>query len=344
MAEQLNDSIQKKARELAERITVAHDLDPEIQEELYGHIEDKMLAYCSGEEPVSQEDALILAREHFGDGATVKAMFQEVHAEAAQVTLVRKLLALVLTLLAFGVVFSGVRTIASVVLIPSFILNDSFEGVPYLFSRYFGYAVGLVKLAAIVYVLRRWRQKTHAGITPWFCRWSILRMATWSLLLFAAMHLMPQVGYSPGGAPEASTRVAMWLMAGYMYASMVCYFVIWFWWTDAFSAVFLKKLSIGFAQIVYSSLSMCFPVMLGVQIGSVSYPREFLVSFVEFRLLGTEIIGYVLNRWTLRPMYTVGYEIVINIVCVLLCALVLQGLYRLRHPVPAREDVSSLRW
>ena len=46
----LNDTTRLKARELARKITVAHDLDPEIQEELYGHIEDKLLAYKSGEE------------------------------------------------------------------------------------------------------------------------------------------------------------------------------------------------------------------------------------------------------------------------------------------------------
>ena len=46
----LNNDTQQKARELARKITVAHDLDPEIQEELYGHIEDKLLAFKSGEE------------------------------------------------------------------------------------------------------------------------------------------------------------------------------------------------------------------------------------------------------------------------------------------------------
>lgn len=41
MNKNLTSDIQQKARELARQITVAHDLDPDIQEELYGHIEDK---------------------------------------------------------------------------------------------------------------------------------------------------------------------------------------------------------------------------------------------------------------------------------------------------------------
>ena len=77
---------QQKARELARQITVAHDLDPEIQEELYGHIEDKLLAYKSGEERISDEDAFILVREHLGDAKVLASMFAEVHEEAASLT------------------------------------------------------------------------------------------------------------------------------------------------------------------------------------------------------------------------------------------------------------------
>lgn len=50
MNTRLNNDTRQNARELARQITVAHDLDPEIQEELYGHIEDKLLAYMNGEE------------------------------------------------------------------------------------------------------------------------------------------------------------------------------------------------------------------------------------------------------------------------------------------------------
>ena len=45
MDRNLEGDLQQKARKLARKITVAHDLDPEIQEELYGYIEDKRRAY-----------------------------------------------------------------------------------------------------------------------------------------------------------------------------------------------------------------------------------------------------------------------------------------------------------
>ena len=38
----LDSKIQGRLRELCQKITVAHDLDTEIQEELYGHMEDKL--------------------------------------------------------------------------------------------------------------------------------------------------------------------------------------------------------------------------------------------------------------------------------------------------------------
>ena len=120
----LNDDTQQKARELARQITVAHDLDPEIQEELYGHIEDKLLAYKSGEERISDEDAFILVREHFGDAKVIRGLLQEVHAGAVQATLVRRVLALVLVLLAAGWVFAGLSALAHMISIPYFDPNS----------------------------------------------------------------------------------------------------------------------------------------------------------------------------------------------------------------------------
>jgi len=78
-------------RALCKKISVAHDLDQEIQDELYGHMEDKLLAYLNGEEPVTEDDALILVREHFGDPAVLKNLLQDVHADNAHVSLAHRL-------------------------------------------------------------------------------------------------------------------------------------------------------------------------------------------------------------------------------------------------------------
>jgi hypothetical protein len=80
MPEHLTPETANRLRAICERITVACELDTEIQEELYSHLEDKLLAYLSDEEKLSEEDAYILVREHFGNYDNLKRLLRTVHA------------------------------------------------------------------------------------------------------------------------------------------------------------------------------------------------------------------------------------------------------------------------
>jgi len=60
--ESLNPDLEREAKELCASITVAHNLDEEIQEELFGHIEDKLLGYLNGKISITSADALALCR------------------------------------------------------------------------------------------------------------------------------------------------------------------------------------------------------------------------------------------------------------------------------------------
>ena len=79
----------ERIRALCRRISVAHDLDDEIQRELFSHMEDKLHGYLSGGEKVTEEDALILVREHFGKPEVVRGLFREVHAPETHLSLLR---------------------------------------------------------------------------------------------------------------------------------------------------------------------------------------------------------------------------------------------------------------
>jgi hypothetical protein len=70
---------------------VAHNLDEEIRAELYSHMEDKLLGYLSGGEKVTEEDAFILVREHFGNPDTIRGLFQEIHAVETHLSLARRI-------------------------------------------------------------------------------------------------------------------------------------------------------------------------------------------------------------------------------------------------------------
>jgi hypothetical protein len=80
MSKNLSPETAGRIRDLCRKISVAHDLDDEIQRELYSHLEDKLLGYLRGEEKITEDDALILVKEHFGEFASLKGLLREVHA------------------------------------------------------------------------------------------------------------------------------------------------------------------------------------------------------------------------------------------------------------------------
>ena len=63
------------------QISVAHSLDSEIREELRSHIEEKLCGYMRGEIKITEEEAWLLVREHFGDPAVLKSLYHETEAK-----------------------------------------------------------------------------------------------------------------------------------------------------------------------------------------------------------------------------------------------------------------------
>ena len=69
-------------------------------------MEDKLTGYLDGSEKVSEEDAFILVREHFGDPANIKNLYQEVEDVETNGRLARKIGALIALSLCIGMVYS----------------------------------------------------------------------------------------------------------------------------------------------------------------------------------------------------------------------------------------------
>jgi hypothetical protein len=85
MPENLSKKTADKIHTLCSQISVANDLDEEIQEELYSHLEEKLLAYLSGREIITEDDSFILVREHFGDPSNLKGLLKAVHTARGRV-------------------------------------------------------------------------------------------------------------------------------------------------------------------------------------------------------------------------------------------------------------------
>lgn len=60
-----------KIRGLCGELAARHGLDDQTCDELCGHLEDKLLAYLDGSCRVSEDDALLLVRAHFGEADAI---------------------------------------------------------------------------------------------------------------------------------------------------------------------------------------------------------------------------------------------------------------------------------
>jgi hypothetical protein len=71
MPEPLNQSAIEQIHQIVRQLARKQGLDAEEVEEIGAHLEDKLLGYLSGEVRITEGDALLLARAHFGDAAGV---------------------------------------------------------------------------------------------------------------------------------------------------------------------------------------------------------------------------------------------------------------------------------
>jgi len=183
MEAELNNDARQKARDLARQITVAHNLDMEIQEELCGHIEDKLLAYKSGEEPITDDDAFILVREHFGDTETLKTLFQDVHRVEVERNLFRTLLVAAIT------TFASVQCVAWLAHLAGLLIGSA--GVINFPAGYASMAVTSVAFLLPFLCFVRWKQRMERGERVWFAQWKSSSLAFVALALFGTSLVLP---------------------------------------------------------------------------------------------------------------------------------------------------------
>jgi hypothetical protein len=68
---ELPDSSRRKINSLSHELFGRLHLDEDTRAELSAHLEEKLAGYMSGQIPISEEDALILVRAHFGDARQI---------------------------------------------------------------------------------------------------------------------------------------------------------------------------------------------------------------------------------------------------------------------------------
>ena len=264
MHNSLDSSTQKKLEELCRIVSVGHDLDPEIQEELHGHMEDKLLAYLNGEETVTEDDAFILVREHFGDPSALKGLLRSVHAKEANISLARRFAAGFAALIGISFCISLFFSLLNYVLLVAVgfaavpVPTNHPEGTVQVAVKYMSYPFGaffssptnsgavdslgimymlLTQCASIAVpillwlVLRNWQKKLNGGRLLWFNQWSYRKIIYCLLLLSVLRHMVPHMEYN-GTAVIGIPYIKMPSIMGIniVMSPLIC--MVWIWWCD----------------------------------------------------------------------------------------------------------------
>lgn len=234
MAEFLQPETEERIRALCQKISVSFDLDPEIQEELYGHLEDKLHAYLNGEEVLTEEDAFILVQEHFGNPAILKALFQNVHVYGYHVGFARRLLAALTAscgVLILQSVLFCLMTIGMIQWADIFGISDTFR-------VFMAVTMAVIQVGCILLmgcILYRWQRRIEQGARLWFIRWPVPALAGIVLLLACVQRAIPHA--HTGSLLNTPTYTSGVLLAYLFFVvcvetSLVLGCLCWMWWCD----------------------------------------------------------------------------------------------------------------
>ncbi len=234
MPDSLRPDTLERIRALCAKISVSFDLDPDIQEELRGHLEDKLLAYMSGEERLTEDDAFILVREHFGSPAAIKTLFQGVHTQRYHAGFARRIVAALAATSGVLIAQSALFLLMTLALI---LWADRY-GVSDAARVFLAVVMATIQAAGAVltgYVLYRWQQRLNEGFQPWFVRWPMPAMA--ALVIAMALvqraiptaHAGPLLSFDP--YPPAAWVAYLYFVAC-VETSLVIVCLMWLWWCD----------------------------------------------------------------------------------------------------------------
>ena len=260
MVESSNPEIRERLRALCNQITVAEEIDHDIQEELLTHMEDKLNAYLHGAEPVTEEDAFILVREHFGDPAVVKALMQHTHVTESGLSLARRLAAIAAVSMGCTAGLKAVNIFCTSLLVwaAQRIAPESALWV-YVWSvqNMLLVCAGTVLIWAFAH---HWHRQIDRGLKPWFMLWPRRSMIRLILGLGVMLYLVPSVGISGvpyGNFPTVSARMLAYTGVGVASIAMIAQAMAWLWWCDRPPRT---KRTLSYATLTWALAGACGPM------------------------------------------------------------------------------------
>lgn len=231
----LSPEMQQQIRAYCEKVCAMHGLD-DVREELQDHFEDKMLAYLSNREKLQEQDAFLLVREHLGDAAELKLMFQSVHTGETRATRARRLAAAAAATLALVISAHVVQTVTNFFLVITWGGEETAWLSRFAFAAVQSGTAILIPLA-LFRILRKWQSDEERGRTPWYVRFRGAQF----ILLFAGLVLLiplvPRVAWSldnvpPGFVSSPAPTPIFGLLLAITALSLISVILVWLWWCD----------------------------------------------------------------------------------------------------------------
>jgi len=230
MITQLAPETQQQLRAMCAQMATAQRLEDDIHRELYGHMEDKLLAYLNGEETMTEHDALILVREHFGNPAIIKGLLHCVHPVAAGNHFLRRVVAVICAETIF-MFLTGIFITALFLYVP--VMAPDAVGALFLYAAL--PALCRLPAAYLTWVtLRFWQWRLDSGQSAWFLEYPAWVMACIGVGITAAGLVLP-IGHAsdPTVVPPVDLQwhpEAYTLLLSILFA--FCMSLIWIWWCD----------------------------------------------------------------------------------------------------------------
>ena len=331
---QLSSKSEAELRKLAREIGTSRGLDNDAQEELYGHLEDKTLGYLSGEEGVSEADAVLLTREHFGDPGAFPELGTKAEPFRSPVSLPRRLAAAAVLTLSVGVALVAVNLLLALCL-------NSDAAIALLDARQISmiWLRPALNAGAILVVLRVWYTRERRGSRVWYQDRSPLWFALVLVALIALRWCIPTV-HIDSAALAASheaflysvmkwPRPLYWMFVASQIVLAMLPPLLWVWWADrqtlhlkavAMAVVAWIGLSLGTVAIVsLPSLTVGYPIYT---VGEATSGFGFLTwgesgAAIEEALKDTSRSGSTATSLVMRVE---GYRLAMNAISVCIAA------------------------
>jgi hypothetical protein len=231
----LSPEVKQRIQAMCKQISVAHDLDPEIQKELFGHMEDKLLAYLSGDETVTEADALILVREHFGNPTTLKSMLQEVHSCEYQISLFRRIAGGIFAWLLLAFFYKICQSAILLTLSLWIAASGHNATADFLLPQCLFLMVRSATLLAFWLIVRHWQHGLDHGHPAWFFTTQPRFLIYLCLGMLIIFQLFPYVAFGnlfKPIAPPAYALYVVWIGVGCGVIITVLNFFLFLWWCD----------------------------------------------------------------------------------------------------------------